>query len=272
MSNMETSKRIAILTGATGGLGYAFLKELWEEPLDEIWAVGRNAKRLEELSEEFRTIEENSKRLKAFCPVIIPLRIDLTKTEEVDSLCEKLKNEQPQIDFLINNAGIAQMKPSKEFTAIEIENTVDLNCKAPVILINICLPYMQNGSKIINVCSASAFQPTPYINLYASTKAFERSYSRALNAELRPYGITVTAACPSWIDTDMLTKELNGKKVKFKGLVSPQRVAKAAIKDAKKGKDMSVCSAYVKCQHLNVKLMPQKTTMKIWLKSIKKYL
>ena len=71
------------------------------------------------------------------------------------------------------------------------------NFKAPVLLTNICLPYMHKGSRIINVCSASAFQPTPYLNLYASTKAFERSYSRALNVELKPLGITVTAACPS---------------------------------------------------------------------------
>ena len=256
---METSKKIAILTGATGGLGYAFLKELRKKSFDEIWAIGRNTKRLEELVEEFGN-------------TVIPLRIDLTKAEEMDLICDRLKQQKPQVDFLINNAGIAQMKPSKDLVASEIESTIDLNCKVPTILTNICLPYMKSGSKIINVCSASAFQPVPYINLYASTKAFERSYSRALNAELKPYGITVTAACPSWIDTEMLTKELNGKKVKFSGLVSPAKVAKVAIKDAKKGKDMSVCSAYVKCQHFNVKLMPQKLTMKIWLKSIKKYL
>ena len=141
-----------------------------------------------------------------------------------------------------------------------------------MILTNACIPYMQKGSRIVNVCSASAFQPTPYINLYAATKAFDRSYSRALNMELKPLGITVTAVCPSWIDTDMLPKEIKGKKVKFSGIVAPEKVAKTAMKDAKKGKDMSVCSLYVKCQHLNVKLMPQKWTMRIWLRMIKKYL
>lgn len=130
---------------------------------------------------------------------------------------------------------------------------------------------MQRGARIINVCSASAFQPVPYLNLYAATKAFERSYSRAMNAELKPLGISVTAVCPSWIDTDMLIREVNGKKVKFGGLVKPEKVAQKALKDANKGKDMSVCSFYVKCQHINVKLFPQKLTMKIWLNSIKKY-
>ena len=255
---MENSKKIAILTGATGGLCYAFLKELEKEPLDEIWALGRNTDRLEKLSEEF------GKKIVTIC-------VDLTKPDVIEAFRNILIDKEPQITYLINNAGIAQMKLSKDFTVKEIEDTVDLNCKAPAILTNICLPYMQRGARIINVCSASAFQPVPYLNLYAATKAFERSYSRAMNAELKPLGISVTAVCPSWIDTDMLIREINGKKVKFGGLVKPEKVAQKALKDANKGKDMSVCSFYVKCQHLNVKFLPQKLTMKIWLNSIKKY-
>lgn len=164
------------------------------------------------------------------------------------------------------------MAPSAEFSISEINQTIDLNCKAPAEFINICIPFMEKGAKILNVSSASAFQPVPYINLYASTKAFERSYSRALNAELKLAGITVTAVCPSWVDTKMLSKEIDGKKVHFPGIVAPEKVVKKAMKDAKKGRDMSVCSLYVKCQHLNVKLMPQKLTMKVWLRAIKKYL
>lgn len=257
--NNKRIKKIAILTGATGGLGYAFIKQLMKEPIDEIWAFGRNRKRLEALVNEFGNI-------------IMPICKDLTNMEELISISKILEEQKPRIKFLINNAGIAQMKASKELTISEIGNTIDLNCKAPIILINYCLPYMASGSKILNICSASAFQPVPYLNLYASTKAFERSYSRALNVELKPLGISVTAVCPSWIDTNMLTKEINGKKVKFSGIVSPKKVAEEAMKDAKKGKDMSICSFYVKCQHLNVKLMPQKLTMKIWMKNIKKYL
>ena len=131
---------------------------------------------------------------------------------------------------------------------------------------------MGKGSRILNISSASAFQPNPYINLYAASKAFERSYSRALNVELKGTGITSVAVCPGWIDTEMLQKEINGKKVRFPGLVTTERVVGQAIKDAKRGKDMSVCSLYVKCQHVNVKLMPQKWVMKIWMAGIGKYL
>ena len=74
---------------------------------------------------------------------------------------------------------------------------------------------MEKGAKILNISSASACQPVPYINLYATTKAFERSYPCALNAELKLSGIAVTAVCPSWVDTAMLSKEIDGKRCIF---------------------------------------------------------
>ncbi|NLZ47138.1 MAG: short-chain dehydrogenase, partial [Clostridiales bacterium] len=101
---------------------------------------------------------------------------------------------------------------------------------------------------------------------------FVRNYSRALNVELKKTGITSVVVCPGWIDTELLQKEINGKKVRFPGLVTAERVARQAMKDAKKGKDMSICSLYVKCQHVNVKLLPQRWVMKIWMAGIGKYM
>lgn len=250
-------KKIGIVTGATGGVGQKFVEELCKEPLDEIWAVARNAQKLSGLC-------EMDKR-------IVAVTADLSKREDCEKLGFLLKEQNPIVSYLVNNAGVARMAACMDFSIEEIEKTIDLNCKAPVILCKICIPYMEAGSHILNISSASAFQPNPYINLYASSKVFERHYSRALNVELKGTGITVTAVCPSWVDTEMLEKEINGKKVKFPGIVTAEQVAKQAVKDAKKGKDMSVCSLYVKCQHLNVKLMPQKLTMKLWMKGIGEY-
>lgn len=252
-------KKIAIITGASGGIGQLFVRELTKETLDEVWVIGRNEGRLLALKEEFGE-------------KIVPICKDLTVEADILSISDLLKKQTSSVLWLVNNAGIARMAASTEFSISEIRQTIDLNCKAPAELINICIPFMKKGAKILNVSSASAFQPVPYINLYASTKAFERSYSRALNAELKSSGITVTAVCPSWVDTEMLSKEINGKKVHFHGIVAPDKVVKRALKDAKRGRDMSVCSLYVKCQHLNVKLMPQKLTMKVWLHGIRKYL
>ncbi len=252
------AKTIAIVTGATGGIGKQFVNELDKETLDEIWIIGRNKERLIEINKQYGE-------------KIIPICADLTNTQDLLSI-KALLGENICVSYLINNAGIAHMMPSKNFNTDEIEKTIKLNCNAPVLLTNYCIPYMKKGSKIINVSSAAAFQPVPFINLYAATKAFEHSYSRALNVELKSAGITVTAVSPSWVDTDMLTKEINGKKIKFHGLVSPKKVAKKAIVDAKKGKDVSICSFYVKCQQFNVKLIPHKLVMKIWMQGIHKYL
>ena len=255
---MKVTKAIAIITGATGGIGKEFVSELCNEALDEIWIIGRNSERLAEINEQYGE-------------KIIPICADLTNEQDLLSI-QALLTDEVWVAYLVNNAGIAQMMSSKDLETDVINQTIRLNCNVPVILTNYCIPYMKRGSKIINVSSASAFQPVPFINLYAATKAFEHSYSRALNMELKPLGITVTAASPSWVDTKMLTKEVNGKKVKFYGMVSPKAVARQAIKDAKKGKDVSICSFYVKCQRLNVKLLPHKLVMKIWTRSIKKYL
>lgn len=251
-------KKIAVLTGATGGLGQEFVNELLKEDIDEIWAVARNIEKLNKLCEKF-----GSK--------IYPVKCDLSDVNQVKNIENLFEQQKPKIKYLINNAGIGLMKKCTDFSESEITNLIDLNCKIPALLCNYAIPYMDKGSRILNISSASSFQPNPYIAFYSASKVFLRSFSRSLNFELKQTGITCTAVCPGWIDTDMLEKEYNGKKVKFPGLVSANRVAVQALKDAKKGKDMSVCSLFVKYEHLCSKIMPQKWSMYIWEKGVKKY-
>ena len=251
-------KKIVILTGATGGLGREFLKQILKEDIDEVWAIARNKEKLYELKHQYGE-------------KVVPVSMDLSDVSSIRELESMLKEQMPTVEYLINNAGLAKMGNYNDFSLEEIDQTINVNCKAPVMLSKLCIPYMKQGSRILNISFASAFQPNPYINLYAASKAFERSYSRALNVELERTGIKSIAVCPGWIDTELLQKEINGKKVKFPGMVTAKRVVAQAIKDAKKGKDMSVCSLYVKCQHVNVKLMPQRLVMKIWMRWIGKY-
>ena len=79
---------------------------------------------------------------------------DLTEKEGINRIKEKLQEEAPVIQYLVNNAGTAKMASYKEFTMDEISNTIDLNCKAPVLITNLCIPYMERGSKILNIASA----------------------------------------------------------------------------------------------------------------------
>lgn len=254
---MENSDKTTILTGATGGLGHAFLAELCKRPYKEIWAFGRNADKLKRLTEEFGG-------------KVIPFELDLAENGGLERFKSILEERAPDIGLVINNAGVAVMKPSKDLSPEDADGMIALNCRAPVTITNMCLAYMRKGSKVINLSSASAFQPVPYLNLYASSKVFLRNYSRALNAELKPLGISVTAVCPYWIDTDLLTKVKDANGVNFKGVLKPEKVAKKALKDAKKGKDTSVYGLHVKLLHFFTKLLPQRLTMKIWLHMIRK--
>lgn len=252
-------KKIAIVTGATGGIGKEFTKRMLQEDVDEIWAVARNQEKLADLRNELGD-------------KIVTISKDLSKSVDLLSIKERLEEQKPVVAYLINNAGLAKIGSYQDFTAEEIEDTIHVNCSTVAILCRYCIPFMKKGSRILNISSASSFQPLPYLNLYAATKVFEKTYSRALNIELKGQGITSTAVCPSWVDTDLLIKEYNGRKIKFPGIVSPSRVVEKALKDAKKGKDMSVCTAYVKYLHLLSKLYPQKVEMHYWVSRIKKYI
>ncbi|OPX45124.1 NADP-dependent 3-hydroxy acid dehydrogenase YdfG [Ruminiclostridium hungatei] len=252
-------KKIAIITGASGGIGKEFTRLMLREDVSEVWAIARNQEKLTKLKAEFGD-------------KIIAISKDLSKSDELLSIGELLKKQKPVIAYLINNAGLARMGAYKDFTAEEIMDTTNINCIAPAVLCTLCIPYMTRGSRILNISSAASFQPLPYLNLYSATKVFERYYSRALNLELKGTGITSTAVCPSWVDTELLIKEVNGKSIDFPGIVTPEEVAAKALKDARRGKDMSVCTLYVKYEHFLSKLFPQKIIMNTWLRKIKKYM
>ena len=248
-------KRIAIVTGATGGLGKEFTKILCEDDLDEIWAIARNNQKLNELKDTFGE-------------KIILFRNDISKSEGIEAISEQLLKEKPEVRYLINNAGTGKMGEYSEFTIDEVEQFVSINCKAVVLLCMNVIPYMGKDCHILNISSQASFQPNPYLNLYAATKAFVTSYSRSLNVELRHCGITVTAVCPGWIDTDLLEKERNGREIKFPGIVKAEPVARKAIRDAQKGKDISVYGLYVKSLQLFSKIMPHKLVMNLWVKRL----
>lgn len=253
-------KTIAIVTGASGGLGKAFVALLIKENLDEIWCVARNAEKLFELKA-------------AYGDKIIPLSLDLSKQQSIEHIQKMLEEERPSIAYVINNAGIGESLGSYKDLGVEkAYEVIGVNCSAVVGLCTVCMPYMQKGSRIINLSSQSAFQPVPYLNLYAATKVFVRNYTRALNVELKDAGISATAVCCGWTETEMLPKTHNGIAIKYPGLVLPKGVAVKALADAKKGKDMSVYTAYVKYMHVLSKLFPHKAVMRTWVGSIRRYL
>lgn len=246
---------IAIVTGATGDIGTEFVKSLLGE-VDEIWAVGRSTEKLDAL-------------VSSFGPKIVPVRTDLSDKSDVLALCQKISEAAPEIKYLVNNAGTGKMAPVSEFSTAEIDSLLEINMVAATLLCRAAIPFMVKGSYILNICSASAFQPNPYISLYSASKSYLLSFTRSLNVELSD--VTCTAVCPGWVDTKMLSKMHDGKEVKYPGIVTAKKVVDDAIRDAKKGRDVSVCSSYNRWLRFYSKIMPHRLVMKQWVRGIKDY-
>lgn len=252
-------KKIAIVTGASRGLGLEFVKLLLKEDLDEIWMIARS-------EEKMKKIKEKLGKKIVVCPM------DLSRWEEIKELGERFVKEKVYIMYLINNAGMAKFCSYGDLSVEESLHMVNLNISGVVAMGLVCLPFMGKGSHVVNIASQAAFQPLPYQNIYSSTKAFVRNYTRALNVELKGTGIQATAVCPGWMNTELIERgKTEAKKAthRFLHMVTPQVVAKKAMKDVKKGKDISVYSLYVKMCHLTVKILPQRVAMKLWLRQQK---
>lgn len=251
-----STKNIAIVTGANGGLGKEFVRLLNQESsIDEIWAIARNQANLARLSEEFGS------KIRTFS-------LDLTNRASIATIEEALASTGANVRCLVNNAGFAKFCSYDDISITESLNMIDLNISAVVAMGLACLPHMSKGGYILNIASQASFQPLPYQNLYSSTKAFVRNYTRALNVELRDRGITATAVCPGWMKTDLYARGNIGAAkatTHFTGMVTPDVVARKALRDAQRGRDISVYGLYVKAAHLMAKILPQRAMMRVWL-------
>lgn len=250
-------KNIAIITGATGGFGNCFVELLSQKSqIDEIWAIGRNQKKLDELKEKY-----NSK-IKTFS-------FDLAQKsslEQIKNLLEQNKNEIT-IKYLVNNAGYGKFASYEELDYLQSVNMIDLNVSSVVALCVICIPFMKENSRILNISSQSSYFPLPYLNIYSATKVFVKNYSRALNVELKEKKISCTAVCPGWMETSFIQNGETGAKkdiTNFFGITTPLKVAKKALKDCEKGRDVSIYGLYNKLTHVLSKILPQKIMILFW--------
>ena len=249
---------IAIVTGASNGMGREFARILDTQSLEEIWAVGRSEDNLKALQAELKT------------PVRI-FAVDLTNGG-LEEIIATLTAEQPNVRWLVNAAGFGKFGRYDEIPIAESTNMVRLNCECLVSLTEHTLPYMTEGAKIAQFSSVAAFQPTPYQNVYAATKAFVHSYARALNVELKPRKILVTAVCPFWTKSAFFNRaERQGDKVVIKmvALYEAKDVVRRAFNDMMKGKDFSMYGFKARSQTRLVKLFPVKLVMNTWVKQQK---
>ena len=248
--------RTAIVTGASSGMGKIFALKMCERrDIEKVIAIARNEEKLE--------------LLRAHCPQKIEiLPLDLSRPDAYKTVVDRISSDEMQVVWLINNAGYGKFCCYDDLSPEESANMVDLNCRCVLTLTLGILPFMKKDSKILNLSSAASFGPLPGAAVYAASKAFVRNYTRALARELKKSGITATAVCPYWTKTDFFARvhQHTGNKLitKYEVMYDAEKVVDKAIKDAEKGKDMSVYGALNKLQHVAIKLLPQALIMTLW--------
>ena len=254
---------IAIITGASGGIGKEFAKGLFRSyGVKDFWFVARNEKKLLALIEEMKEISDD------FSARIIPL--DLSSDEGIDELCRIVEDEKPKIKYLINSAGFGKFGRFDEISSTDVRNMINLNDKALVLITHACIPYMESGGRIVELGSGSCFTPLPNFNVYAASKSFVLHYTKALNFELRKYGVRATCFCPGWVETEFFDTAIESgvsmpKKNKIKPLLNAEKVTRGCLKAVAKGKAMYVTGYYTKLQHVLFKLVPDPILTRIWL-------
>ncbi len=244
--------KICILTGATGGLGQEFYKLLKNEGFDGIWLVSRSADRLKELA--------------AGCDIAEAVPLDLCDRASVYALSERLKAEKPVIKALVNNAGLGFLGDVADMPFETQAETVRLNCEALTALTGVCLPYMEKGSWIINVCSIASFAPNTRMTTYSATKAYVSAFTAGIRAELKKKGINALAVNPGPMDTKFLTLgNIKGNSKTFETLpyCDPAKVAAGALKAVKKGRGNYTPRFFFKFYRVVAKILPRGLVMKM---------
>ncbi len=248
---------IAIVTGASSGMGAECVKRITKvyNRLDEIWIIARRLDRLKQLTDISDSVR------------IRPIAMDITNEGHINAFIECLKDVKPQIRMLVNSAGMGVIGRFDDESLNDELNMVDLNCRSLTAFTKICLPYMRRNSRIINFASAAAFLPQPEFAVYAATKSFVVSFSRALNRELKTRGIYVTCVCPGPVATEFFTvaeKHHSMPAYKKLALVRPEAVVEEAFNDSLHKKSVSVYSLPMKAFRFFTKVLPHGLFLYFW--------
>ncbi len=249
---------IALITGASSGIGREFAKQLKERgDIEEFWLVARRKERMEALAEELS--------IKARI-----ISADLCTEEGVNAVREALEQEKPQIKVLINAAGFGSFGAHDQISERDTVRMIDLNVKALVLITHMALPFMEKGGRIIELGSGSCFTPLPNFNVYAASKAFVLHYTKALQYEIKKYGVRATAFCPGWVHTEFLDiagtdKSVNRPK-STKPLLCAEKVVRGCLRASEKGRTMYVTNWFTKLQHLLFKILPDCILTSAWMK------
>ncbi|MGG4167263.1 SDR family oxidoreductase [Rossellomorea vietnamensis] len=190
-----SSKKVAIITGASSGIGQATAKELASNNMTVMLAA-RREERLKELKNEIEQMGGT-----AYYHVT-----DVTNVEEMEQLAKKTVEEAGRIDVLVNNAGLMPLSLINKRKIKEWDQMVDVNIKGVLYGISAVLPYMedQKSGHIINISSVAGHKVMPGSSVYSGTKYAVRAITEGLRMEMNAsHNIRTTIICPGAVATEL---------------------------------------------------------------------
>ena len=228
------SKKIALITGASAGIGRELTKLLARDGYDLV-LVARNGSSLASFGDELQ---------RQFQITAKPFPLDLTAPAAPQFLFEQLARENIAVDVLVNNAGYGTLAPFVKTSVEDILGQIQLNIAALTHLTKLFLvPMLERKSgKILNVASTAGFQAGPGMAVYYATKAYVISFSEALAHELSGSGVTVTCLCPGATDTGFQKRAGTENTILFRWLraMDSKTVARDGYRALVKGKPLVI--------------------------------
>jgi len=188
---MTTSGKVAIVTGASSGIGLSLAK-MWAARGGRVALVARTAAKLEEVAREI-----GSDRAVAF-----PL--DVQDLKGVAALPARVKERFGRLDVVVNNAGLNHRGPIDRLDAMLLADIIQTNLTAPIVLTRAAVDHLEDGGSIVQVASIAGMVPVPGEATYSASKAGLRAFTRAVASDVEARNIHVGCVCPGPVDTGFL--------------------------------------------------------------------
>jgi short-subunit dehydrogenase len=244
-------KKVALVTGASAGLGVEFARQLTKRGYALVLAA-RRKERLEELARELGNARA--------------LAIDLSKKDAAAKLLADVEAHGETVELLVNNAGFGLIGRFAELDAKRERQMIDLNVGTLSDLCRAVAPAMieRKSGGIVNVASTAAFQPGPNMAVYFATKAFVLSLTEALHEELKPHGIKVSCLCPGPTRTEFGdVAGFGGNGLFDKVAMNAPEVVKAGLEGLDKNKAVVIPGVVNKVGAVSGRFAPRSVVRKI---------
>ena len=238
-----------LITGASSGIGEALAKELAKQNANLI-LVARRKERLQVLAKKLEQMHNIRVKIYSY---------DLSSPETPTKLYNTIKQENLQVDILINNAGAGRHTAFLEEPINNYFNIMDLNMKAMVHLTYLFLPDMvqRHFGGVLFTASIAGLTPNPYLAVYAATKSFIIIYAESLWAEFKNLGINITTLCPGPVRSEFFDAgNMNIKSFQLLPFQTPKSVAKKALKGLKNNKRSVQTNFFLRLIYILLNFLP----------------